>query len=240
VLGRTIRSCWWQLAVFSVAALCPAGAQQQVYPTLDCVEPTAGGAIAHFGYVNTDDEPVTIFRGVPQNFFVEPPQNRDQPEVFQPGAHRDVFQTAFAPTVGLRWFITSGGFDNIAIAVDDPDLYCQRALALAVFGGGSATATSGAGNLACPSGPCIDLFPQGTDVTLAAVADPGFDFAGWEGDPDCEDGAVTLGESRVCSAVFSPQQEALDVPGVGAAGLTALALFLLALGLHAARRLAAG
>jgi sugar lactone lactonase YvrE len=49
---------------------------------------------------------------------------------------------------------------------------------------------------------CSRLLPLGAVVTLAAAPMAGSRFVGWEGDPDCKDGSVTMAAARSCIAVF--------------------------------------
>lgn len=61
---------------------------------------------------------------------------------------------------------------------------------------------------------CQAQFAATTSVVLNAVADSSSTFAGWNGDPDCTDGVVTMNASKPCSAVFN----AFSPPGSGASG----------------------
>jgi len=55
---------------------------------------------------------------------------------------------------------------------------------------------------------CSATFSMGQVVNLTAVADPGETqyFSGWQGDPDCADGIVTLNTSVYCEARFDLAQ----------------------------------
>src|SRR3712207_2635619 len=77
----------------------PASAANGLEPRLDCVDYDRANnlLIAHWGYTNVNGVPITPAPS--ENFFDPPPFFRGQPETFQPGVHRDVFQTPF-PAVG--------------------------------------------------------------------------------------------------------------------------------------------
>lgn len=212
--------------VFIWAWLAPAEIQAQsftVFPRIDCVEIHEEGlATAHLGYVNLSSSNVTIFRGT-ENYFAEEPQERDQPQVFEPGFHERAYSTTFDPAVGLRWIVRS----QVAVvgADDAADFVCPEAeeplaaLALAVFGSG--TLSSDAGDLSCPLGLCVELLPEGTVANLTATPASGFVFSGWGGDPECANGMVTLTRSHVCTATFHADEPiaalALAVFGNGSA-----------------------
>jgi len=64
-----------------------------VYPRFDCVDinPYGNGtAVAHFGYTSFQASSISIPQGS-NNIFVQDPQFRNQPTVFLPGTHYDVF-----------------------------------------------------------------------------------------------------------------------------------------------------
>ncbi|MFL5926956.1 MAG: hypothetical protein ACJ77E_08485, partial [Gaiellaceae bacterium] len=72
-------------------------------PLLACVEPTAGGGfLAHFGYENPNAEAVTTPL---LNLFEPVSANGQQPTVFQPGRHPDVFQVESSGS-DLTWNLT--------------------------------------------------------------------------------------------------------------------------------------
>jgi hypothetical protein len=69
--------------------------QKKVSPVLECVVSKNDGTYtAYFGYYNPNDITVEIEHGK-HNRFTPRPQERDQPEVFQPGRKRAVFSVPF-------------------------------------------------------------------------------------------------------------------------------------------------
>jgi hypothetical protein len=75
------------------------------------------------------------------------------------------------------------------------------ALTVAKTGTGSGTVTSAPAGIACGT-DCSENYPSGTFVTLTAVPAAGSAFAGWSGDSDCSDGAVTMNGNKSCTATF--------------------------------------
>lgn len=63
------------------------------------------------------------------------------------------------------------------------------------------------------SADCVEFFPDGTVLTLTAVAAPGFEFAGWSGSADCSDGRITVTANLGCRATFEPLPELPDLTG---------------------------
>ncbi len=51
----------------------------------------------------------------------------------------------------------------------------------------------------CP-GKCDELYHDGEVVTLSVTSQPGAEFRGWRGDPDCSDGVVTMNGDLQCTA----------------------------------------
>ena len=49
----------------------------------------------------------------------------------------------------------------------------------------------------------METYSTGSEVTLVAAANPGSLFAGFSGDPDCEDGVVTMNSDKTCIATFN-------------------------------------
>ncbi len=64
-------------------------------------------------------------------------------------------------------------------------------LAIQIVGNG--TVNSDPAGIQCTTGnqgTCAHDFAQGTQVTLTATPEPGWQFAGWGGDANCADGQV--------------------------------------------------
>jgi hypothetical protein len=68
-------------------------------------------------------------------------------------------------------------------------------------GAGSGTVTSDLPGIDCGV-DCSEAYDADTGVTLIANAVPGSFFAGFSGDPDCLDGAVTMDADKTCTATF--------------------------------------
>jgi len=102
---------------------------------------------------------------------------------------------AMAPD-GKRAFVTnhgSGSLEEIGGVVS---------LTIAKAGSGMGSVTSQPGGISCGVN-CSAQLPLGTAVFLTAVPDRGSVFAGWSGDPDCSDGAVTMNSGMTCVATFN-------------------------------------
>jgi RHS repeat-associated protein len=85
------------------------------------------------------------------------------------------------------------------IATFEPD---QFTLTVTKSGVGTGNVTSSPAGIDCGS-DCSENYPPNTQVTLTAVPDAGFIFAGWTGnDEDCYDGIVTIDFSKNCTARF--------------------------------------
>ncbi|MBI1876296.1 MAG: PQQ-binding-like beta-propeller repeat protein [Acidobacteria bacterium] len=93
---------------------------------------------------------------------------------------------------------------TIYFTSDDGYLYAldagSRSLNMSVSGTGSVT--SSPSGLTCSGASCSQQFSTGQQVSLAAAASTGNVFAGWGGDADCLDGAVSMATSLTCSAAF--------------------------------------
>lgn len=76
-------------------------------------------------------------------------------------------------------------------------------LTLAKAGTGIGTVTSSPEGIDC-GGVCQASFDSGTTVTLTAISDTNSIFEGWSGDPDCNDGIVSLNTgTKTCTARFN-------------------------------------
>jgi hypothetical protein len=81
-------------------------------------------------------------------------------------------------------------------------------------GGGSGTVTSSPAGISCGV-DCTENYNSGTVVRLTATAVAGSTFAGWSGDADCVDGAVTLNATKTCTATFNKPRYTLTVTKTG-------------------------
>jgi len=75
-------------------------------------------------------------------------------------------------------------------------------LGLTKSGTGSGTVTSSPSGITCGI-DCSEVYPSGTVVSLIATPAAGSTFAGWSGDSDCLDGAVTMSANKSCTATFN-------------------------------------
>ena len=76
------------------------------------------------------------------------------------------------------------------------------ALTVGKSGSGSGTVTSSPAGINCGA-DCSENYNSGTVVNLTASPAAGSTFAGWTGDPDCQDGSVTMSAARSCTATFN-------------------------------------
>ncbi len=89
-------------------------------------------------------------------------------------------------------------------------------------GTGSGTVVSDPAGIDCGT-DCVEAYNIGEKVLLAATPDSGSVFWGWEGDPDCLDGFVTVVSEMGCTAVFNiPEVHTLfiDKGGTGSGTVT--------------------
>lgn len=99
-------------------------------------------------------------------------------------------------------------------------LPAPRSLSVGTVGGGTGTITSTDGTIQCGDF-CQATYLTVVTITLTAQPDPGFMFAGFEGDPDCTDGVVTMSASVSCVARFDvPRVLSVSVTGGGAGRVT--------------------
>lgn len=88
--------------VIAVAVVAPRDAAAQFFPTVTPIVYCKATNEAlktidiYLGYASSYAEPVTLPVGVPDNFFFQEPEDRNQPTTFLPGIHPRVFVTTFA------------------------------------------------------------------------------------------------------------------------------------------------
>ncbi len=75
-------------------------------------------------------------------------------------------------------------------------------LTITKAGTGSGTITSNPAGINCGT-DCSEVYNSNTLVTLVATAEVSSTFAGWSGDADCSDGAITMNASKSCTATFN-------------------------------------
>ena len=91
-------------------------------------------------------------------------------------------------------------------ATFDPPVQHQLDVTVTLTGGATGTVTSSPGSINCTSGTCVELFNQGTVVTLTAAA--GGTFGGWGGACAAAgtnvQAMVTMSMAQACTATFDP------------------------------------
>lgn len=107
----------------------------------------------------------------------------------------------------------SGGADCAdGFVTMDADTTCTATFDLNVhlltvtkIGDGAGTVTSNPTGIDCGQ-DCEEPYPPGTSVMLEPTPIGGDLFRGWSGDPDCEDGQVTMTAPMTCIARFEPPE----------------------------------
>jgi hypothetical protein len=96
-----------------------ASPQNTLLPLLDCVDVNTDGSVtAHFGYVNSWTNQVTVPAGKPsgggENWFLPDPVDRGQPSHFSVGTFHDAFTVTFTSAT-LEWRLSdvNGAFDSV-------------------------------------------------------------------------------------------------------------------------------
>ena len=77
----------------------------------------------------------------------------------------------------------------------------QHTVTIDKAGSGSGVVVSQPTGISC-GGACSSDFDHGALVVLNPIPDPGSSFTGWSGDPDCDDGTLTVTADVVCTALF--------------------------------------
>ena len=98
----------------------------------------------------------------------------------------------------------AGNLLDSVVKTEEPPPPTTYALTVTKSGAGSGTVTSSPSGIDCGV-DCSEIYNQGTIVTLTATPVSGSTFAGWGGDPDCSDGAVTMNANKSCTATFNQQ-----------------------------------
>jgi phage baseplate assembly protein gpV len=121
---------------------------------------------------------------------------------------------------------TSFGTDPCALTMDADKTASATFVAiphtLNVSLTGSGQVTSADGGIACP-GDCIQVYDEGTSVTLTATPDSGFSFTGWGGDCTSfgtDPCALTMDADKTASATFVAIPHTLNVSVTGSGHVT--------------------
>ena len=101
-----------------------------------------------------------------------------------------------------------------SLAASDLTLNVSVVKALTSNGSGNGTVTSSPNGINCGT-DCSQTYSNGAIVKLIANPASGSVFGGWSGDPDCQDGAVTMNGSIACTATFNAQSNGLTVAKSG-------------------------
>ncbi|CBE67527.1 MAG: hypothetical protein F9K13_06055 [Candidatus Methylomirabilis oxygeniifera] len=110
--------------------------------------------------------------------------------------------------VAAGWTEIAGN-SNFALTRYEGD---AAVLMVLTAGTGSGMVTSDVPGIDCEP-DCKASYAQQMTVTLTAVADPGSVFAGYSGDPGCEDGIVTMNSDTTCIATFNLLTAGPDLTG---------------------------
>lgn len=81
------------------------------------------------------------------------------------------------------------------------NIQTTKLLTINKSGSGTGSVTTVPGDINCGAS-CSASYAPNTTVNLTAQPDSGSVFVGWNGDPDCSDGTVTMDMAKSCSAVF--------------------------------------
>ncbi|MDA8100501.1 MAG: hypothetical protein M0042_12865 [Nitrospiraceae bacterium] len=68
---------------------------------------------------------------------------------------------------------------------------------------GRGTVTSNPAGIDCGYFCSANYYDGAGPVVLSATPDPGWNFVGWTGDPDCADGSLTMNGAKSCKALFA-------------------------------------
>ena len=94
---------------------------RSVQPIVECVVRNRDGShTARFGYLNEDNEPISLLVGL-RNFFLPMPINRGQPITFAPGRQVAVFSATFGKSGELTWVLA----ERKATATTHPSQRCR-------------------------------------------------------------------------------------------------------------------
>ena len=113
----------------------------------------------------------------------------------------------------------NGTTSNLALAassLEESNFTLSVSVVKAITSGGSGngTVTSSPNGINCGT-DCSQTYSNGAIVKLIANPASGSVFGGWSGDPDCQDGAVTMNGSIACAATFNAQSNGLTVAKSG-------------------------
>lgn len=110
----------------------------------------------------------------------------------------------FAPTA-LQTYLGSASFTGGGGAtrpVSGNGVEITYTLSIARAGTGTGRVTSAPAGILCGE-DCAQSYGQGTSVVLTATSTNGSTFGGWSGDPDCQDGIVSMTSDLTCTATFT-------------------------------------